>query len=98
MPVLYQWALAGYLLHQHTGTEDFRRETLKTLRAYQRISPYVSWVYAIEAAMELSPMLRFDAACRASRLDRGSYFLRLANVPGLGAQSCRMALSRAGTG
>lgn len=98
VPVLYQWALAGYLLHQHTGTADFRRETLKTLRAYQRISPYVSWVYAIEAAMEPSPRLRFDAACRASRLDRGSYFLRLANVPGLGAQSCRTALSRAGTG
>lgn len=98
VPVLYQWAMAGYLLHRHTGAEDFRRETLKTLRAHQRISPYLSWTYAIEAALEPSPKMRLVAACRAQSLDRGSYFLDLANVPGLGAQSCRAALSRAGAG
>lgn len=63
VPVLYQWAMAGYLLHRHTGAEDFRREDLETLRAHQRIS-YLSWTYAIEAALEPSPKMRL-AACRA---------------------------------
>lgn len=88
IPAPYQFALAGMLMHRHTGQDAYRREMLRYARAYQKVFPFLAWPYALDAAMEKSEKPRLEAACRAWLLDPKSYFLQLAAVPGLNAARC----------
>ena len=92
IPATYQLALAGTLMHQHTGQDAYRREMLRYARAYQKVFPFLAWPHALEALMEKAQAARLAAACRAWQLDRGSHFLQRAAVPGLSATACKNAL------
>lgn len=92
IPATYQFALAGALMHQHSGQDAYRRELLRFARAYQKVFPFLAWPHALEAWMERAEKARFEAACRAWQLDRGSHFLQRAAVPGLSAAACKNAL------
>lgn len=88
VPATYQFALAGTLMHQHTGQDAYRREMLRFARAYQKVFPFLAWPHALEALMEKAERPRFEAACRAWLLDPKSHFLQRAAVPGLSAARC----------
>lgn len=92
IPAPYQFALAGTLMHQHTGHDAYRRETLRFARAYQKVFPFLAWPYGLEALLEREPKARLAAACRAQFLDPNSHFLQRAAVSGLNAAACRSAL------
>lgn len=92
IPSHYQWALSAALMHAHTGNEAYRKEILRLARAYQTVFPSLAWPYALEAWKAPEPKARLTAACRAQFLDRNSYFLKQAAVPGLSASVCRSAL------
>ena len=91
-PLAYQLALAGQMLHQQTGHEGYRRETLRLATAYQTVFPFMAWPYALEALLEKNPRRRQLAGCRAQFLDPKSHFLQRAAVPGLSASACKPAL------
>lgn len=95
LPAPYQYAFAGYLMHRQTGREEYRRETLRFVRAQQHLTPFYAWLHAIEAALETAPAARTAAACRARALDPGSYFLAQAGVPGLDDKRCKPYLWQA---
>lgn len=92
IPAAYQFALSGTLMHQHTGNESYRRETLRFARAYQKVFPFLGWPYSLEALLEKEPKARLTAACRARFLDPNSHFLQRAAVPGLTTAACKPAL------
>lgn len=92
VPGAYSWALAGLLMHRKTGQEVYRRDTLRFVRAYQKVFPYQGWLYGMEALLATENSGRLIAACRAQHLDAGSYFLSQAQVKGVDAASCRAAL------
>ncbi len=92
IPVAYQLALAGQMLYQHTGQEDYRRETLKLAQAYQSVFPFMAWPYALEALLEKDGARRTRAGCRAQFLDAKSYFLQRAALKGLTTAACKSAL------
>ncbi len=92
IPVAYQLALAGQMLHQQTGHEGYRRETLRLATAYQTVFPFMAWPYALEALLEKDPRRRQLAGCRAQFLDPKSHFLQRAAVPGVTAAACKPAL------
>ena len=76
----YQYALAVYLMWRKTNDDAFRTAALQFARERQRISPYIAWTYGLEAATEQSPSKQILAACRATFLDSGSFFLGQAQV------------------
>lgn len=76
----YEVALIGFLISRRTGDAAFRQETLRFVRAYQKIFPYLGWPYSIDAALETERAARTRAACRAQYLDPDSYFLKLSKV------------------
>jgi len=94
VPAPYQFALAGYLMFQRTRDESYRQQTLSFVRAYQKVHPFLGWLYSMEALMDERPKERFAAACRAQFLDAQSHFLKLAKVSGLDARSCAASLWR----
>lgn len=88
----YQFALAGHLMYQKTRDESYRRQTLGFVQAYQKVHPFLGWLYGMEALMDERPKERFVAACRAQYLDPLSHFLKLANVTGLSKSACASSL------
>lgn len=92
IPAAYQWALSATLMHARTGNDAYRQEILRFARAYQLVTPFQSWPYALEAWKADEPKARLVAACRAQFLDRQSHFLHQAAVPGLNAAACKGAL------
>jgi len=88
IPAPYQFALAGYLMFEKTRDESYRRQTLNFVRAYQKVHPFLGWLYSIEALLEDRPKERLAAACRAKFLDPESHFLKLAHVTGLDKPAC----------
>jgi hypothetical protein len=92
IPAPYQYALAGYLMYRKTRHDAYRQGTLRFVQAYQKVHPFLGWLYGLEALLERTPGPRLVAACRAHFLDRHSHFLKLADVPGVNAQACRSAL------
>lgn len=92
IPVAYQLALAGQMLHQQTGQEAYRRETLRLATSYQTVFPFMAWPYALEALLEPDAQRRQRAGCRAQFLDPGSRFLQRAALSGLTPAACKPAL------
>jgi hypothetical protein len=93
IPGLYSYALAGFLMHRRTSNDAYRQETLRFVRSQQAVFPYYGWLYAMDALLESDPKKRRTSACRARFLDPGSYFLSMAKVPGLDANTCKESLS-----
>jgi hypothetical protein len=77
VPSPYGYALAGYLLFNKTGNEDYRTETLQFARTHQKVFPFWGWSYALEALLERNEKSRAIAMCRATYLDAESHFLGL---------------------
>lgn len=92
IPVAYQLALAGQMLHQQTGHAGYRRETLRLARSYQSVFPFLAWPYALEALLEPDAQRRQLAGCRAHFLDPKSHFLQRARLPALTPAACKAAL------
>lgn len=80
IPPSYDYALAGYLMYKKTGQQDYRDETLRFVRAYQRIRPQSAWLYGMQAMLDPDKKQQKLAACRARALDTKSYFLSLAGA------------------
>jgi hypothetical protein len=93
LPGPYSYALAGFLMHRKTGQDEYRRETLRFVRAQQKVFPFYGWLYGMEALMNNDASQRKTAACRAQFLDPNSYFLRLAQMKGIDKAACREALA-----
>lgn len=92
LPAPYQFALAAHVMHRRTGRDEYRQEALRFVRHYQRVQPYLGWLYAMEALWEKAPAARQAAACRARFLDPGSYFLAEARVAVPDERGCRAHL------
>lgn len=92
-PGPYSYALAGFLMHRKTGEDAYRQETLRFVRAQQKVFPFYGWLYGMEALLDKDAKQRKTAACRAQFLDPHSYFLRLAQVKGVDKAACREALA-----
>jgi hypothetical protein len=93
LPGPYSYALAGFLMHRKTGQEAYRQETLRFVRAQQKVFPFYGWLYGMEALLDNDAKQRKTAACRAQFLDPHSYFLHLAQVKGVDKAACREALA-----
>ena len=92
IPAPYQFALGGYLMFRKTRNTAYREQALRFVQAYQKVHPFLGWLYSMEALLDERPKERFTAACRAQFLDPQSYFLKLANVGGLTQQACVKSL------
>ena len=92
IPAPYQFALSGYLMYRRTHDEGYRLQTLRFVRAYQTVQPFLGWPYSMEALLSEKPQERFTAACRAQFLDPQSHFLKLASVGGLNRSACAGSL------
>ncbi len=92
LPAPYSYALAGFLMYKKTGQDAYRQETLRFVRAQQKVVLWLA-VRAMEAVLDDDAQRRKAAACRAQLLDPNSHFLRLTQVKSLDKVACKSAVA-----
>ena len=89
----YTVAYMAWLLYDKSKEPRYRDEALRLASAYQRISPFLAWPYALEALLLHDGKERTTAGCRAAFLDRDSLFLSLSGLkPDVHGANCRKSL------
>jgi len=65
----YEYAEIMEWLYQDTGDKKFRQEALDWVQKCQKMKPWSSWAYAIEARLQSDPATRMHAIAMTLYLD-----------------------------